>query len=169
MSPSPQPLQQMAITEEDRSLIEDFHRELASVEIEFCNICKERWFDMHVNDDGICRRCRRHKHGEAPRFMEINKLHPGSNIQELAARYELPIPEPLSQIEEMLISKVQCMMQVYSIKGGQNKYAGHCCNFVRHNANLLGKVPILPEHLDIIVVRQKPRDNELVDNSLATH
>lgn len=178
ISPSSQPLQQMparedlqqmAITEEDHALIDEFHRQLAAVEIEFCEICNERWFDMKVNDDGICQRCRNHKPGEVPRFTKINKLHPGPSIQKLAVEYGLPIPEPLSQIEEMLISKVQCTMQVYSIKGGQNKYAGHCCNFVRHNANLLAKVPILPENLDILIVRPKPRNNEPIDNSLATH
>jgi hypothetical protein len=46
-----------------------------------------------------------------------NHLHLRVNIQELARQLNLPIPESLSQIEEMLIAKVRVMMLVYSVKG----------------------------------------------------
>jgi hypothetical protein len=47
------------------------------------------------------------------------------------------------------------MMQAWSVKGGQTKYAGHCCNFIRDTANIVSKVPLLPKDIDIIVVRSK--------------
>jgi len=50
------------------------------------------------------------------------------------------------------------MMQAWSVKGGQSKYTGHCCSFINDNIRLLQKVPILPEHLDVAVVRPKPSE-----------
>jgi hypothetical protein len=63
-----------------------------------------------------------------------------------------------SQVEEMLIFPVHVMMQAWSVRGGQHKYAGHCCNFNRDNAAFVGKIPQLPEDLDIIIVRSKSND-----------
>lgn len=45
-----------------------------------------------------------------------DRMHIGVNIQELARQVNLPIPEKLSQIEEMLITKVHIVMLVYSVK-----------------------------------------------------
>src|SRR2546423_6143889 len=50
------------------------------------------------------------------------------------------------------------MMQAWSVKGGQTKYAGHCCNFIRDTANIVNKVPLLPKDIDIVVVRPKTQD-----------
>lgn len=49
-------------------------------------------------------------------------------------------------------------MQVWSTKGnGQMKYGGHCCNFIRETANIVNRVPLLPQDLDVLVLR--PKDN----------
>ena len=48
----------MVISEDDHALIQDFHNELSSMTMEECKICCEKWFDMNVDHDGICRRCR---------------------------------------------------------------------------------------------------------------
>jgi alpha-D-ribose 1-methylphosphonate 5-phosphate C-P lyase len=60
---------------------------------------------MNVNDDGICQRCR--KPGNENLFTQQNRLDPGLSIQQLVVIYDLPVPDPLSQIEEMMLSPVQ--------------------------------------------------------------
>ena len=112
---------------------------------------------MNLDHHQICRRCR--KDGNEKRFMRHNQLDPGLSIQELAVREGLPIPEPLPQLEEMLLSPVQVVMLAYSIRGGQHKYSGHCCNFVRDTTNVIIKLPRLPEHLDIVIIRSKSNDS----------
>jgi len=57
------------------------------------------------------------------------------------------------------------MMQAWSVKGGQTKYAGHCCNFIRDTTNIISKVPLLPKDIDIVVVRSKDTTSQ---PSLAT-
>ena len=94
----------MAISEEDHDLIQNFHNKLLQVTLEECRICCEKWFDMKVNNTGICRRCQNPQ--KAALFSELNQLNPGPSIQELASSHGLKVPEPLSQVEEMMISPV---------------------------------------------------------------
>ncbi|KIM91794.1 hypothetical protein PILCRDRAFT_58064 [Piloderma croceum F 1598] len=61
------------------------------------------------------------------------------------------LPE-LTQMEEMLISPVHALVQLWQIRGGQTKYTGHTCNFPRENAIFHAKVPLLPEECDIIIM-----------------
>jgi len=112
---------------------------------------------MNVNADGICQRCR--KPGNENLFTKQNRLDPGLSIQQLAVLHGLPIPKDLSQIEEMLLSPIQVVMQAWTIRGGQHKYSGHCCNFIWDTASLINKLPRLPEHLDIIVICPKSNDS----------
>jgi len=150
-----------AITEEDRKLVDNFHHALNQMKLEECKNCGERWFDMSLNGDGVCKRCR--QKGKANLFTKQNNLDPGESIQELARKLGLPIPEPLSQVEEILISPVQVMMQAFNVRGGQHKYSGHCCNFIKDTTNLVNKLPRLPEELDIIIVRPKSNDSTAAD------
>ena len=53
------------------------------------------------------------------------------------------------------------MMQAWSGKGNdQMKYAGHCCNFIRETANIVNQVPILPQDIEIVIVRPKDQDQD---------
>src|SRR5271169_1161106 len=96
--PVPDYLDQIAISEDDRDLLQNFHNELLSVTIDECIICCEKWFDMKVNNAGICQRCQNPQ--KASLFSESNHLNPGPSIQELAQTHGLKVPEPLSQVEE---------------------------------------------------------------------
>jgi hypothetical protein len=69
-------------------------------------------------------------------------MYPGDGISHL--------PE-LTQMEEMLISPVDALVQLWQICGGQTKDTGHTCNFPRENAVFHAKVPLLPEECDIIM------------------
>src|SRR5438045_955961 len=112
---------------------------------------------MNVNDDGVCARCRQENNQN--HFTKLNSLDPEPTIQELAYKHSLPIPEPLSQVEQVLLMPVHVMIQAYSVKGGQYKYSGHCCNFTRDIANVVTKVPQLPEDINIIIIRSKSDDD----------
>jgi hypothetical protein len=59
---------------------------------------------MDINDGGICWRCRNSDKFKLP--SELNHLNPGLSIQELARTHGMKVPEPLSQVEEMMISPV---------------------------------------------------------------
>ena len=160
----------MAISEDDHNLLENFHNELSSLTMGECMKCCEKWFDMDINDHGMCRRCRNSKKPEF--FSELNHMNPGPSIQELARTHGMRVPEPLSQVEEMMISpvgsvysvfannlKVHVMMQAWLVKGGQSKYSGHCCSFINDINKIVQKVPTLPEDLDIAIVRAKNTNN----------
>jgi hypothetical protein len=72
--------------------------------MEECINCRERWFDMDVNDAKLCSRCRKPK--QADIFNKSNNLDPGPSIQELAQQYGMKVPEKCTQIEAMCISGV---------------------------------------------------------------
>ena len=56
------------------------------------------------------------------------------------------------------------MMQAWLVKGGQSKYSGHCCSFINDITKIVQKIPILPEDLDIAIIRAKTTDD--VDHPL---
>src|SRR6266481_1024821 len=61
------------------------------------------------------------------------------------------LPE-LTQMEEMLISPVHALVQLWQICGGQTKYTGHICDFPHENAIFHATLPLLPEECDIIIM-----------------
>jgi hypothetical protein len=71
------------------------------------------------------------------------------------------LPE-LTQMEEMLISPVHALVQLWQICDGQTKYTGHTCNFPHENAVFHAKVPLLPQFisltLDKVVVELGDKD-----------
>jgi hypothetical protein len=81
-------------------------------------------------------------------------MYPGPAISTL--------PE-LTQMEEMLISPVHALVQLWQVRGGQFKYTGHTCNFPRENSVFHAKVPLLPEHCDVIIMRRTGVDIETSD------
>ena len=108
-----------------------------AIAMESCSLCHEEWFDLEV-EDGACKNFRK-----SPKFQPSNNMYPGNGASHL--------PE-LTQMEEMLISPVHALVQLWQICGGQTKYTGHTCNFPRENAVFHAKVPLLPEECDIIIM-----------------
>ena len=81
--------------------------------MESCDLCHEEWFDLKV-ENGVCEHCRK-----GSKFQPSNNMYPGDGASDL--------PE-LTQMEEMLISPVHALVQLWQIQGGQTKYTGHTCN-----------------------------------------
>lgn len=73
-------------------------------------------------------------------------MDPGPDVQNL--------PE-LTQMEEMLISSVHALTQLWQVNSGQYKYTGHVCNFPRKTAIFHKKVPLLPEKCKIIIMQHR--------------
>jgi hypothetical protein len=136
--PPVEPMAQPAVSAADKALMTNVRQEWMKIEMESCNRCDERWFDLNVQD-GQCDKCRKR-----PKFQASNQMNPG-----LAP--DLPA---LTQIEEMIISPVHALVSLYQVRGGQFKYSGHCCNFARDTAVFHDKVPLLPEECDIIIMRR---------------
>ncbi|KAJ7047992.1 hypothetical protein C8F01DRAFT_1009287 [Mycena amicta] len=79
------------------------------------------------------------------KFSAANQMDPGPAPN-------LPV---LTQMEEILISPVHALTQVWQIHGGQYAYRRHVCNFPRDTSVFHNRVPLLPEECDIIVFRRK--------------
>ncbi|KAK7019330.1 hypothetical protein R3P38DRAFT_2714460, partial [Favolaschia claudopus] len=112
------------------------------ITMETCGSCNEKWFDLAVNAAGLCRKCAGPNPGK---YTIDNMMDPGS------VRSDLPV---LTQMEEILISPVHALTQVWQIHGGQYAYRGHICNFPRDSAVLHNRVPLLPEECEIIIFRR---------------
>ena len=103
-----------AISPEDKILLGNCQNKLMSVVMESCNLCHEEWFDLDVKN-GVCANCRK-----GSKFQPVNNMYPGDGASHF--------PE-LTQMEQMLISPVHALVQLWQIRGGQTKYTGHTCNF----------------------------------------
>ncbi|KAF8641969.1 hypothetical protein AX14_009816, partial [Amanita brunnescens Koide BX004] len=132
-------LQQPAVSLPEKQLLDNFRQKIMDIQLELCNHCNEKWFDLDVID-GKCKKCRK-----GTKFQESNLMDPG-----LRPEY---LPE-LTQMEEMLIAPVHVLMQLWQVRGGQYKYTGHICNFLKDNAQFYNRVPLLPENVEIILMKR---------------
>jgi hypothetical protein len=113
--PVPPPIDPLsAVSSEDKILLENCQNKLMYIVMEICDLCHEEWFDLKV-ENGVCENC-----WKGSKFQPSNNMYPGDGASHL--------PE-LTQMEEMLISPVHALVQLWQIRGGQTKYTGHTCNF----------------------------------------
>ena len=61
----------------------------------------------------------------------------------------------MSQVEEMLISRVLPIMSIYRLPHGQSGYSGHVLNLPQDVGSLFNSLPHCPADLDVIVVRKE--------------
>lgn len=136
--PNHDPLTDLAVSAEEKALLATAWQKIMDIKMEQCNQCHEKWFDLNIQNGG-CAKCRKND-----KYKPSNKMFPG-----------LPPPDlpKLSQMEEMLISPVHALVQLWQVRGGHFKYTGHICNFPRETSVLHHKLPLLPEHYDIIIMR----------------
>jgi hypothetical protein len=137
-----------ALTDRDFQLLQDFHSKLNKDKLETCLRCDEKWFRMGLNNDMICNSCVKadSKLDEGLPFLYSadNEMDPGPAEPGL---------EPLTQIEEMLIARVHCFVEVRQVRRVQYKYKGHVVNFLTNTAKVYNRLPLLPQDLDIILLR----------------
>ena len=101
---APPSLHDPAISEEYWGYISDFYQNLAQLRQDECVRCNEKWFDMKLNSEQICKRCiaweRSEKH---PLFTECNHLDVSSVPEHLSE---------LTQVEEHLIAHLHIHIQL---------------------------------------------------------
>ena len=74
------------------------------------------------------------------------------------------VPEQLrglTQVEEMLISRVCPIMQVYRKHGGQRGYKGHVFNLPQDIQSFLNRLPADVADLPVMIVRRHDADDTL--------
>ncbi|XP_044716015.1 ATP-dependent DNA helicase PIF1 [Hirsutella rhossiliensis] len=103
---------------------------------------------MKRNSSKICSRCigrdRKKALDEPYFFSAANNLDFG----------EVPANLPdLTMVEEMLIARVHVHVKVLQVRGAQYKYRGHVVHFLRNVGRLFEELPVLPEELDIVLLR----------------
>uniref|UniRef100_A0A4E9ER58 ATP-dependent DNA helicase n=1 Tax=Gibberella zeae TaxID=5518 RepID=A0A4E9ER58_GIBZA len=158
--PAPEPpyvegqLEDHCLTAHDQHLINTWQNKLNEQVMVFCPRCKIRWFDLELRN-GICRSCYRRDTVNAPKrgarragepgfWSAANKLDPGDFPEHL--------PE-LTQVEEMLISRVHAFVQVMTYRGQQYRYKGHVIHFLKDVGQIYDQLPLLPRDLDIFILR----------------
>lgn len=59
----------------------------------------------------------------------------------------------LSQIEQLLIARVHCFVEVRQVRGRRYKYSGHVCNFLRDVGKVYDKLPLLPQDIEVVLLK----------------
>jgi hypothetical protein len=102
--------QETPLSAKDIAIKREFDEALAAEKMHRCLRCKERWFDIKLKADNICKRCHdkddKKRQDEPFLFSAENKLDFGSVPE------NLPRLEPL---EEMLIARVHVSVNVFTV------------------------------------------------------
>ena len=126
-----------ALSEIDMRRLKVFHRALAREHMEYCQRCREKWFDMNLHS-GVCSKCRycdKYRSEELPFLMSsANFADPGPVHVDMPA---------LTQVEEMKIARVHVFIEIRQVCGQQYKYSGHVCNFHISTRVLSWRCPVL--------------------------
>jgi ATP-dependent DNA helicase PIF1 len=121
-----------------------------------CSRCKERWFDIKLMADGVCKRC--HDKDDKKRQDEPFLYSAANHLDFGSVPPELPQLEPL---EELFIARVHVSVNVFTVRGQQYNYRGHVVHFLRDVGKVYSELPLLPKDLDIVILR--PRGSEGVE------
>jgi hypothetical protein len=98
------------LTVEDLAIKRQFDEALAAEEMQRCPRCKQRWFDVVLKADGICKRC--HEKDDKKRQDEPFFFSAGNKLDFGSVPEHLPRLEPL---EEMLIARVHVSVNVLTV------------------------------------------------------
>ncbi|CAB3998542.1 Hypothetical predicted protein [Paramuricea clavata] len=140
-----------SVTEADQEHLE--HRR--------CTICKEAWpiCQNLASEVFICYRCKRDK--KLPKkFSAKNDMDPGTVPEQLRG---------LTQVEEMLISRVCPIMRVYRKHGGQRGYKGHVLNLPQDIQSFLNRLPSRVADLPVLIVRRHGAEDAHQDFTVRRH
>ena len=94
-----------------------------------------------------------HRNAPVLKITEADHHGAGPSLAVLGHQKGIEAPEPPSQVEEMLLSKVHVQLQVWRVGRRQTKFAGHTCLFSRDTGALLTRLPLLPSKLDVLIIK----------------
>jgi uncharacterized protein DUF6570 len=165
LPPQDEPADLSFIPPEDWKLLENFHDELDKHQMEYCG---EKWFDMKLKvhkrwPEAICHKCwtkdQKIQDGDDFFFSAGNNMDPGAVPPYLPA---------LSQVEEMVIARAHVQMVIKRVRGHQYHYSGHCISFMQDNIKLFDALPLMPEELDVVLLRPNNANKDIIVNSNET-
>src|SRR5438270_9193290 len=129
------------LPESDRNLLLNFRTKVNDLTNNLCTVCNERFpFNLIQN---ACHRCDRDKN-LVKKFSASNNMDPGDVPEDL---------QGLTEIEEMLISRIFPVVSVYCLRGGQYAYRGNVINFPQDVLEFTTRLPRRPSSLDVLLVR----------------
>ena len=138
-----------------------FHLDQEHLEHRQCTMCKEAWPTRQnlASEVYICYRCKRDK--KSPKkFSAENDMDPGIVPEQLRG---------LTQVEEMLISRVCPIMRVYRKHGGQRGYKGHVLNLPQDIQSFLNRLPSRVADLPVLIVRRHGAEDTHRDFTVRRH
>jgi len=140
----------------------DFRAKIDKLPLKFpCSICLESYPGIHIRNSNhmyCCSRCISETKGH--RLSLSNNMDPGPQPTALTS---------LSQIEEMLIARVNPILQVTHARSGQYKYSGHTICFPQDITKIADMLPRRVEHLDILIVMRHSNDHKAYDFIFSRH
>ena len=77
-------------------------------------------------------------------FGDANNMDPGTVPEHLPT---------LTEVEEMIITRVHVHLQVARVRGQQYRYTGHVVCFGQNTPKTWKQLPLLPVELDILIIR----------------
>jgi ATP-dependent DNA helicase PIF1 len=113
---------------------------------QMCHVFHESYPGIQVlmgSEGPICKRCKQERGSH--RFSQWNHMDPGEQPHVLRV---------LTQVEEMLIARVNPILQVTHARGGKYKYSGHTISFPQDISMIARNLPRRVEDLDFLIVRR---------------
>jgi len=139
-----QPILAGNINEYERHFLQNFRYKMDDIWYNVYPIYNKRIPGM-ILFEGMCRRCHREK-SIPKKFSKENNMDPGELPKQLKG---------LTEIEEMLIAQVFCVMSVYQLRGGQNGYKGNVINFPQDIREFTTHLLRHPSSLNVLVIRRQ--------------
>lgn len=152
-----EPEDERAVHDDVWSHVQGFYTKLDSIGMAGpCLRCHERWFDVVLTPDGICKSCvTRDKalseEDETYLMSALNCMDPG----------DVPSCLPrLTQVEEMLIARAHVHVQVRTVRGLQYKYSGHVVTFMQNVPRMYNDLPVFPGDLNQVILEPPNSSSE---------
>lgn len=114
--------------------------------VQMCHIFQESYPRIHVlrhSEGPICRRCKSER--GAHHFCRYNNMDLGEKPHILRV---------LTQVEEMLIARLNHILQVIHDRGGKYKYIGHTIIFPQDISTIVQSLPRYVEDIDFLIMRR---------------
>ncbi|KAF7300847.1 hypothetical protein MKEN_01310700 [Mycena kentingensis (nom. inval.)] len=137
-----------ALSAREAAAIAKMNTELDALSIGHCVGCREEGFDVKLKTATLCRRCDS-DNGDVRKWSDENNTNPSHVPPQL---------QYLTDLEEMLISRVKTVMQVRYTKGRQLCYKDHIVNLPQNIVEIATKLPRLPEEVDMVIIRRESVD-----------
>ena len=137
------------------------HALLNTIELEQCNKCNERWFDMGVGPQtGRCQRCSTEMH----KFKEIPPMFSYENDMD-------PGPQPeclkrLNMVEQAAIARICPVQNIFKMKGGCVGQKGHSVSFQQDVEAFARSLPRKQSELPYIYIKAPNQTCDLRANAV---